>query len=404
MRMVGPNTMGVINTAPRVRLHASFTEVMPAAGRVGVSSQSGTIGAAVLDELGRHGLGVSTFVAAGNKADVSGNDLLQYWEQDDRTDVVLLYLESFGNPRNFARIARRVSIHTPIVAVKAGRLRAARRGARRGRRGRGGGGRRAPLPDRRDPGGDPRAAGRRGPGPRRPAPAERPAGGRAVQLLGAGVPRGRRLHRRRARAGDAVGRHRRDPRGGAPQRRPPEQPARADLGGRARRVRRGDGRAGRRPARSTRSWCCTHRPSPTARATWPGPWPAAVSTHGATTVVASFLGPHEPGCARRPRADPGPSRSPRPPRMALGRVARYAKWRRQPAGLVPELDGAADAVGRPGAGRRRAGGAPGAARAGPGGGQGVAGHPRHRRGRAAAGRRGRRRPRRRRRRSATRSL
>jgi acyl-CoA synthetase (NDP forming)/RimJ/RimL family protein N-acetyltransferase len=122
LRMVGPNTMGVINTAPGVRLHASFTEVMPEPGRIGVLSQSGTIGAAVLDELGRHGLGVSTFVAAGNKADVSGNDLLQYWEQDERTDVVLLYLESFGNQSNFARIARRVAIHTPIVAVKPNRV------------------------------------------------------------------------------------------------------------------------------------------------------------------------------------------------------------------------------------------------------------------------------------------
>ena len=121
MRMVGPNTMGVINTAPSVRMHASFTEVVPRPGRIGVSSQSGTIGAAVLDHLGNHELGISTFVAMGNKGDVSGNDLLQYWEQDERTDVVVLYLESFGNPRNFARIARRLSQQKPVVAVKAGR-------------------------------------------------------------------------------------------------------------------------------------------------------------------------------------------------------------------------------------------------------------------------------------------
>lgn len=121
MRMVGPNTMGIINTASGVRMHAAFTDVVPRPGRVGVSSQSGTIGAAVLDHLGTHGLGISTFVATGNKGDVSGNDLLQYWEQDDGTDVVVLYLESFGNPRNFGRIARRLSQRKPVVAVKAGR-------------------------------------------------------------------------------------------------------------------------------------------------------------------------------------------------------------------------------------------------------------------------------------------
>ncbi len=121
MRMVGPNTMGVINTDPTVSMHATFAEVAPLPGRIGVSSQSGTIGAAILDQLRRRGLGVSTFVAAGNKADVSGNDMLQYWEQDAATDLVLLYLESFGNPRNFSRIARRFSGTKPIVAVKAGR-------------------------------------------------------------------------------------------------------------------------------------------------------------------------------------------------------------------------------------------------------------------------------------------
>lgn len=120
LRLIGPNTMGVINTAPDVRLRATFAEVAPARGRVAVSSQSGTIGAAVLRRLGQLGLGVSSFVATGNKADVSGNDLLQYWETDEATDVVVLYLESFGNPRNFARIARSVGQAKPIVAVKAG--------------------------------------------------------------------------------------------------------------------------------------------------------------------------------------------------------------------------------------------------------------------------------------------
>lgn len=120
LRLIGPNTMGVVNTAPDVRLVATFADVAPRPGRVAVSSQSGTIGAAVLRRLTQLGVGVSCFVATGNKADVSGNDLLQYWEDDPNTDVVVLYLESFGNPRNFARIARRVGRTKPIVAVKAG--------------------------------------------------------------------------------------------------------------------------------------------------------------------------------------------------------------------------------------------------------------------------------------------
>ncbi len=131
IRLIGPNTMGVVNTAPDVRLLATFADVAPRPGRVAVSSQSGTIGAAILRRLDQLDLGVSSFVATGNKADVSGNDLLQYWETDPATDVVILYLESFGNPRNFARIARRVGRSKPIVAVKAGAALAAR-GADRG--------------------------------------------------------------------------------------------------------------------------------------------------------------------------------------------------------------------------------------------------------------------------------
>ncbi|HXH56854.1 GNAT family N-acetyltransferase [Iamia sp.] len=127
IRLIGPNSMGVLNTAPDVRLLATFADVHPRPGRVAVSSQSGTIGAAVLRRLDQLGVGVSSFVATGNKADVSGNDLLQYWETDDATDVVVLYLESFGNPRNFARIARRMGRTKPIVAVKAGSALAARR-------------------------------------------------------------------------------------------------------------------------------------------------------------------------------------------------------------------------------------------------------------------------------------
>ena len=121
MRLIGPNCLGVINTDPAVSMHATFADVDVRHGRLGITAQSGTIGGAIVDYAGQVGLGISTFVAVGNKADVSGNDLLRYWEDDEATDVVLLYLESFGNPRQFARIARRVSQHKPIVAVRVGR-------------------------------------------------------------------------------------------------------------------------------------------------------------------------------------------------------------------------------------------------------------------------------------------
>jgi acyl-CoA synthetase (NDP forming)/GNAT superfamily N-acetyltransferase len=118
MRIVGPNCLGVLNTAPDVRLNASLAPLPPLPGRAGFFAQSGALGVAVLGEAARRGLGVSTFVSAGNRADVSGNDLLQFWESDDSTDVVLMYLESFGNPRKFARLARRLGRRKPIVAVK----------------------------------------------------------------------------------------------------------------------------------------------------------------------------------------------------------------------------------------------------------------------------------------------
>lgn len=129
MRIVGPNCMGIINTAPSVSLNATFAPVRPQPGRVAFASQSGGLGIAVLEEATRRGIGVSSFVSMGNKADISGNDLLQYWHHDDDTDVILLYLESFGNPRRFARIARRVSADKPIIAVKAGRSGSGRRAA-----------------------------------------------------------------------------------------------------------------------------------------------------------------------------------------------------------------------------------------------------------------------------------
>ncbi|WP_127497015.1 bifunctional GNAT family N-acetyltransferase/acetate--CoA ligase family protein [Actinoplanes solisilvae] len=117
LRVVGPNSMGVANTDPTVRLNATLAPRLPAAGRVGFFSQSGALGVALLAEADRRGLGLSTFVSAGNRADVSGNDLLQYWRDDPGTDVVLLYLETFGNPRKFARLARRMSRVKPVVAV-----------------------------------------------------------------------------------------------------------------------------------------------------------------------------------------------------------------------------------------------------------------------------------------------
>ncbi len=129
MRMIGPNCFGLVNTDPTVRLNATFTARFPPAGNVAMSSQSGAIGIATLGAAERLRIGLSTFVSVGNKADVSTNDLLQYWEDDPATDVIVLYTESFGNPRRFARTARRVSRHKPIVAVKAGRTQSGRRAA-----------------------------------------------------------------------------------------------------------------------------------------------------------------------------------------------------------------------------------------------------------------------------------
>lgn len=121
MRMVGPNCMGLLNTAASVSMNGTFAPVYPPSGNVSMSSQSGALGIAILQYALRTGLGISQFVSVGNKADVSGNDLLMAWEDDPQTDVILLYLESFGAPRRFARIAPRVARKKPIVAVKSGR-------------------------------------------------------------------------------------------------------------------------------------------------------------------------------------------------------------------------------------------------------------------------------------------
>jgi acetyl coenzyme A synthetase (ADP forming)-like protein len=128
-RLVGPNCMGLLNTDPTVRLNATFSPVYPPPGNVAMSTQSGALGLAILDYARRLDIGISSFVSVGNKADVSGNDLIQYWADDERTAVILLYLESFGNPKKFGEIARRVARSKPIVAVKAGRSRAGSRAA-----------------------------------------------------------------------------------------------------------------------------------------------------------------------------------------------------------------------------------------------------------------------------------
>lgn len=130
MRMVGPNCLGVFNTDPEVRLNAIFGRPLARRGRVAMSSQSGAMGLAIIDYADELGLGVSQFISVGNKADVSGNDLLEFWEHDDDTNVIALYLESFGNPRRFSRIARRVARRKPILAVKSGRGAAGTRAAR----------------------------------------------------------------------------------------------------------------------------------------------------------------------------------------------------------------------------------------------------------------------------------
>jgi acyl-CoA synthetase (NDP forming)/RimJ/RimL family protein N-acetyltransferase len=121
IRLLGPNCLGVINTDPDVRLHATFATPQAWRGQVALLAESGTIGGVVLDHMGAVGLGLSSFAAIGNRADVSANDMLQYWADDPRTEIVLLNLESFGNPRKFSRIARQLARSKPVVAVKSGR-------------------------------------------------------------------------------------------------------------------------------------------------------------------------------------------------------------------------------------------------------------------------------------------
>jgi acetate---CoA ligase (ADP-forming) len=129
MRIIGPNCMGVINTAPDVKMNATFSPVYPPNGNVAFLSQSGAMGLVVLEYASNLDIGISTFVSVGNRADISSNDLLEYWEEDSATDVILLYLESFGNTRKFSRIARRVTTKKPIVVIKGGSTQAGSRAA-----------------------------------------------------------------------------------------------------------------------------------------------------------------------------------------------------------------------------------------------------------------------------------
>ncbi|HTZ43465.1 MAG TPA: GNAT family N-acetyltransferase, partial [Jatrophihabitans sp.] len=130
LRLVGPNCLGLINTDPQVRLNATFAPLRVSPGGLALASQSGALGIAILHAAEQCGLGISQFVSIGNKADVSGNDLLIAWAGDRRTAVIALYLESFGNPRKFARVARRVAATKPVLAIKAGRSQAGQRAGR----------------------------------------------------------------------------------------------------------------------------------------------------------------------------------------------------------------------------------------------------------------------------------
>ena len=129
MRMLGPNCLGLLNTDPAVRLNATFAPTWPPTGGVAIASQSGALGISLLDYARNLGIGISMFASTGNKADISGNDLLEYWEGDDATRLIVLYLESFGNPVRFMEIARRVSKKKPILVVKSGRTAAGARAA-----------------------------------------------------------------------------------------------------------------------------------------------------------------------------------------------------------------------------------------------------------------------------------
>ncbi len=130
MRSVGPNCLGIMNTDPGVQLNATFSNVMPPRGSLSISSHSGALGLSLLDYVRSNNLGIAHFASIGNRIDISSNDLLEFWEDDENTKVILLYLETFGNPRKFSRLARRITRKKPIIAVKAGRSEVGGRAAR----------------------------------------------------------------------------------------------------------------------------------------------------------------------------------------------------------------------------------------------------------------------------------
>ena len=307
-RVVGPNCLGIVNTAPEVQLNATLAPRLPGRGRVGFFCQSGALGIALLEQIDRRGIGLSTFVSAGNRADVSGNDLLQYWQDDPATDVVLMYLETFGNPRKFARLARRLARRKPVVVLgRSGR-------GRDGRAERAG----AVRVLRRDQGGQPRPALRR----------------RASSS---------RTSRCRPGAGWRSWRTRRRSACSSPTRAPP--PA-------WRSSTAGQSTSGRTPARTswrvrsampqpisgwTRSWssssrCCPRRTTAYADAL------VRSAARADLPVVTTFLAASGvPERLRRVAADGAASRgsvpsypSPEDAARALGRVAEYAEWRRTP--------------------------------------------------------------------------
>ena len=203
-RLIGPNCLGIAVAGPR--LNATFAARSAPSGNIGFSSQSGALGLALLEAADARGLGLSAFVSIGNKADVSSNDLLEWWEDDEATDVVLLYVESFGNPRRFGRLARRVARRKPILALKSGTSTTGQRaasshtaalaGSEAGRRG-------ALRPGRRDARGLAGGADRRGDAALLAARAEGAAGRRAHERRRARHPRRRRLRRGRPRAAAA---------------------------------------------------------------------------------------------------------------------------------------------------------------------------------------------------------
>ncbi len=123
MRLIGPNCFGVLNTDPEVSLNATFSKLFPKPGNIGFITQSGSMGEAIMSHANELGIGFSVVASIGNKADISSNDLLEYLKDDPKTDIILMYLENFGNPRNFTPMAREVSLTKPIVAVKSGRTR-----------------------------------------------------------------------------------------------------------------------------------------------------------------------------------------------------------------------------------------------------------------------------------------